>query len=344
VPLPEGIHTVRAGGRTYYYWHPGRGTASAGQRRRIPGDPSDPAFWAFLGAAGADIGDEPGTLAHALEAWQTSPAWAALSPVTRDNYDRYATAMLDRWADWAMASIGRAELTGWRRSYGDRVQSANAAMAVARSFWGWAINEQLAAENPAAGIQNHRTSPRQAPPWPQWALRLTEDHPRWEIRAFVALARYTGQRTADIVAMTLRQFAGIPASGGRVEVIQAKTGTALSIPMHPRLARIVDEARARGSIAVFPARDGRPISAENFRGTFRREMARPAMSRLRAAGLSPHGLRALVTNHLLEVGCTEAQVSAITGMSMGVVARYARARDQVKLSDQAMAKWTEGDR
>ena len=48
VVLPEGVHTVRTKGRTYYYWHPGRGSANAPPARRIPGDPTDPAFWQFL--------------------------------------------------------------------------------------------------------------------------------------------------------------------------------------------------------------------------------------------------------------------------------------------------------
>jgi hypothetical protein len=43
VKLPEGVEKVRAKGRTYYYWNPGRKTDREGERVRLPGDPTAPA-------------------------------------------------------------------------------------------------------------------------------------------------------------------------------------------------------------------------------------------------------------------------------------------------------------
>ena len=34
--LPEGVERVRAKGRTYYYWNPGRGTKRQRERVRLP--------------------------------------------------------------------------------------------------------------------------------------------------------------------------------------------------------------------------------------------------------------------------------------------------------------------
>ena len=59
------------------------------------------------------------------------------------------------------------------------------------------------------------------------------------------------------------------------------------------------------------------------------------------AGLSPHGLRALAHNQLLEVGCSTAEVSAITRRSLQMVERYARARNQERLARRAMARWVD---
>ncbi len=58
------------------------------------------------------------------------------------------------------------------------------------------------------------------------------------------------------------------------------------------------------------------------------------------AGLSPHGLRALAVNTLLEAGCTPAEVAGITDQSLGIIERYARQRDQRKFARRAMGKWT----
>jgi hypothetical protein len=46
---------------------------------------------------------------------------------------------------------------------------------------------------------------------------------------------------------------------------------------------------------------------------------------------------------LLDVGCTTAQVAAITRQSMQMVEHYARRRDQRKLAQVAMGKWVAGN-
>lgn len=108
--------------------------------------------------------------------------------------------------------------------------------------------------------------------------------------------------------------------------------------MHPGLDRIVDEARCRGSVVLFPRRKGgTPMSAQDFRAMFYRELARPEFAPIRAAGLPPHGFCAGAHNKLLEAGCSTAEVSAITGRSLQMVERCARARDQEKLARRAMA-------
>src|SRR5215475_4753315 len=57
VELPRGVHRVVSRGREYWSYHPGRGTANAGKRVRLPNDPQSPEFWAALrgliGAGGA---------------------------------------------------------------------------------------------------------------------------------------------------------------------------------------------------------------------------------------------------------------------------------------------------
>jgi site-specific recombinase XerD len=52
---------------------------------------------------------------------------------------------------------------------------------------------------------------------------------------------------------------------------------------------------------------------------------------------SPHGLRKAASRHLAEAGCTAKQIQSITGhMSLGVVATYTAAADQVHQAEGAM--------
>ena len=46
--LPKGVHRVVSRGREYFYWQPGRNTASPGERVKLPSDPQSPEFWAML--------------------------------------------------------------------------------------------------------------------------------------------------------------------------------------------------------------------------------------------------------------------------------------------------------
>jgi integrase len=83
---------------------------------------------------------------------------------------------------------------------------------------------------------------------------------------------------------------------------------------------------------------GRPWTSDGFRASF--------ATAKKAAGWTEratfHGLRKNAVIALLDVGCTTAQVAAITRQSMQMVEHYARRRDQRKLAQVAMRKWSEG--
>ncbi len=151
----------------------------------------------------------------------------------------------------------------------------------------------------------------------------------------MAFGHYTGQRTADVVRMSLRDIVN-----GEIRVLeQKKRGKELWIPIHPRLTPIIAEARKRGSIYIIPKANGQPQTADNFRSLFRREVRMGDLRPIGEAGLSPHGLRVLAVNTLLEIGSTPAEVSGITDQTLGVVEKYARQRDQRKLARREMDKW-----
>lgn len=60
---------------------------------------------------------------------------------------------------------------------------------------------------------------------------------------------------------------------------------------------------------------------------------------LQQRGLVFHGLRKSAVVFMLEAGCTDAEVSAVTGQSRQMVEHYARLVDQEKLAASAVVKW-----
>ncbi len=333
--LPSGTWCIRVKGKVYCYNQPGRGSKNPGERVRVPYTPDDPKFWQWHQEKGLWGIQESGTLGDAVEQWLASPTYKKKAEETRRAYLRFADLMIDRWDARPIDSITREDMLEWRREMEDRAPTANHAMKVARTFWKWAIGATLAQNSPAKGVEDFDTDPEQADPWPDWAVQLAAEKGRWEIRAFVALALYTGQRTADVVKMSLRDIVN-----GEIRVLeQKKKGKELWIPLHPRLAPIISEARERGSIYIICKANGKPQTAPNFRALFYREVRMGDLRQIGEAGLSPHGLRALAVNTLLEAGCAAAEVAGITDQSLGVIERYSRQRNQRKLARRAMDKW-----
>ena len=60
---------------------------------------------------------------------------------------------------------------------------------------------------------------------------------------------------------------------------------------------------------------------------------------IKKQGLVFHGLRKSAVVILLEAGCTDAEVSAITGQSRQMVEHYSRQVNQRKLAASAILKW-----
>src|SRR5271166_4458305 len=92
-------------------------------------------------------------------------------------------------------------------------------------------------------------------------------------------------------------------------------------------------------ILAFTSSLGCPWTSDGFRTSWGKELDREIMSPLRQAGLVFHGLRKSAVVFLLEAGCTDAEVSAITGQSRQMVEHYAKQVNQNKLAAAAVLKW-----
>jgi integrase len=146
-------------------------------------------------------------------------------------------------------------------------------------------------------------------------------------RLAFALLLYTAQRRSDVI-----KFGHQHIRNGAIHLRQKKTGTFLSIPIHPELAAIIDAA---GTGALFlVTKSGKSYSPNDFSDQFR-EWCDEAGLPVRC---SAHGLRKAACRRLAEAGCSANQIAAISGhKTLKEVERYTRAADQVRLATQAMA-------
>jgi integrase len=163
-----------------------------------------------------------------------------------------------------------------------------------------------------------------------------------------ALALYTGQRQGDVLAMTRAKV-----GNGLIEVKQEKTSRELVIPAHQKLLAVLATMKSSG-VQILTNTRGLPWTQNGFRASWNGALEQPKqkydvlpnahpLGPIKRAGLVFHGLRKSAVVMLLEVGCTTAEVQAITGQSMQMVEHYAKQVNQKKLAASAILKWERGE-
>ena len=143
-------------------------------------------------------------------------------------------------------------------------------------------------------------------------------------RLAFALLLYTGQRRSDVVRMGCQHV-----RDGVLTVRQQKTGTKLSIPVHPTLQAILNAVS--DNLTFLTTQFGKPFTSNGFGNWFRNQCNAPQCS--------AHGLRKAAARRLAEAGCTAHEIASITGhASLKQIAHYTRAADQGRLASAAMEK------
>jgi integrase len=272
----------------------------------------------------------PGTVAALIVDYLRGPAFANLKPSSQTSYrivlDRFGTKHGHR----LVRDMPRDKVAAYVHEIGaERPGMANLTRSVLCKLLAHAVRLGYRNDNPVAEIDRYKLGTRHT--WTDAQLAAFES--RWPLgtreRLAYALLLYTGQRGGDVVRMRRQDIAG-----GCIAVVQQKTGTALSIPIHSGLAEAM-KAGPRNGLHLIGDPNGRPIS-------------RPALTKLikhavKAAGLPPeclpHGLRKATTRLLAEGGASAKQIASISGhKSLHEIERYTAAADQKHLSRAAMNK------
>lgn len=122
-------------------------------------------------------------------------------------------------------------------------------------------------------------------------------------------------------------------SDGGVNIRQGKTGARLLVPLTPAL-RAVLASTPKDGLTVCAQTNGKPTS---YRGAADLIMA--VRRKIGAEAFDIHSLRHTVASELLEAGCTDEQIAAVTGhASLASVKRYTATARQISRAKEAMEK------
>jgi integrase len=125
---------------------------------------------------------------------------------------------------------------------------------------------------------------------------------------------------------------------GNIEVVQEKTGKKVWIPIHRDLKAVLS-SMPRRSVKILTNLDGVPWTKDGFRSQWAHQMDCIELESGACCGMVFHGLRKSAVCMLLESGCSDAMVSAITGQSRQMVEHYSHEINQHKLAATAILAW-----
>jgi hypothetical protein len=321
VKLPPHVHAVTARGKPYYYFQPHRATARERERVKLPGDPSNAdgtpnaEWWDFYRKCAGEPAPKVAadSFSALIAAYKASPEWRQLSAKTQQTYNSYLVEIEHKSGGLRAAGVEARHVLALRDQKADMPAAANYIVRALPAMLTWSIPRGYRRDNPCLHFKQLKGGEGYAP-W-DWdhIIHFRENVSKPGLWWVAALALYSGQRQSGDLGMLL---SGI--SDGFLSVVQQKTGKKLRIPMHKDLRAVLQEIPKR-TVTVLSNTYGQPWTSDGFRTSWGKELDRKAMAPLRKAGLVFHGLRKSAVVFLLEAGCTDAEVSAITGQLLQMV-------------------------
>jgi integrase len=302
----------------------------------LPGKPGSPEFQIAYNAAIAaltvrEIGkakSAPGSVSAAIAAYYRDYRFLSLAPVTQKN----RRAILERFR----TQHGEKRLAGLQRAHVAVILGAKRPFAARnwvkalRGLMQYAVAAGLIKSDPTAAFEPAKARPGRIHTWTEEEIvQFEAQHPIGSrARLAMALLLYTGQRRGDVVRMGPQHI-----RQGVLIVTQQKTGTSLTVPIHPRLAEILAATQC-GHLAFLVTAAGAPFSAAGFGNLFREWCDKAGLSQC-----SAHGLRKAACRRLAEIGCSAPEIAAISGhKSLKEVQRYIEEADQARLAQAAMRR------
>jgi integrase len=272
----------------------------------------------------------PGTVAAALSGYYGSLDFANLAEGTRRERRRILEHFRVEHGDKRLAFLKREHIEKMIAAKSSTPGAAANFLVAIQALLRYAIAVGLRTDDPTIGIRRPKIRSAGIYTWTEQDIAAFEAfHPIGSrARLALALLLYTAQRRSDVVTLGRQHI-----RDGVIHIRQRKTGNVLQIPIHPELQLSLDAMPAE-NLTFLVNYCGKPLTPGAFAVWFRRECSKAGVPKC----ASVHGLRKAACRRLAEAGCSEKEISAISGhLSLREVARYTRAADQARMARSAIS-------
>ncbi len=296
-----------------------------GKKTRLRAKPDTPEFFLEYNQAIGNISKSRGAKSIKFGSFRylcvryfASPEFNRLAKRTRIRRRQILDSICEAHGDKRFTQMRGKDVRMLRDAKAHVPESANAIIKALRPMFDWAIEAEIARENPARGVKYLRNKSDGFIPWTQEEMERFEE--RWPTgskpRLAYSIMRWLGVRRSDAVPLG-RQHCKSGLATFRIK----KTGRTISIPILPELQKELDAAPVNMTFLV--TQYGKPFSDAGFGMRFKEWCD--------AAGVSKraHGLRKSRAIELAEGGATVNELMAYFGWETASEAiRYTKAAQQ----------------
>ena len=303
----------------------------------LPGPLYSPEFWqayqACMSAPKREVGarfTKPGTMNEVIVSYYRSAEFLSLKESTKTTYRGIIERFRKEHGDKRVAKLQRKHVRKMIQARSDTPAAANNLLRIIHLLMRHAMDLDMRPDDPTVGIRKFSIRSEGHRTWEESAIDdYVKKHPPGT-RAHLALILllYTGLRRSDVVRVGPQHI-----RDGYLTIRQTKTGTEVSIPVHPRLREALDQAKPDSMVYLTTAY-GKPFTANGFGNWFRDKVQAAGL-----ANLSAHGLRKSISRRLAEAGCTPHEIMAITGhRNLKEVELYTAAANRRRMAQSAMGR------
>ncbi|MER8975295.1 tyrosine-type recombinase/integrase [Mesorhizobium sp. M0800] len=279
---------------------------------------------------------QPGTIAALILSYYGSADFRNLAKASQKTYRNALERLRVDYGTGSVVKLERKHVLKMMDKKAEHPGAANELLKMTKLLMGRAIDMGMRKDDPTLRIRRMKIKSGGFITWEEEDIIAFYEAHEEGTRARLALdlLLFTGQRRSDVIGMGRQHV-----RNDVLSIRQQKTGTAVSIPLHPYLKGILD-ARPHDNLTYLLTQYEKPFQPESFTNWFRvcvREAGLREDLASGAMGLSPHGLRKACSRRLAQAGCTPHQIRAITGhKKLDEIVRYTEAVDQMRLAHQAM--------
>jgi integrase len=330
----KGINSITkrlADGTARTYWYAWKGGPP------LRGEPGTLEFIAsYNEAVTRKVVTPQGTLLSVLQAYQQSENFCGLANETRRGYRLIIVRIEKEFSDFPLAALTDRRTRGVFMIWRDKVavasgrRMADYAWAVFARVLSWGLDRGLVLANPCARGGKLYRGTRRENVWTAADEATFFERAPAQLHLPLLLALWTGQRQGDLLRLPWSAY-----DGKTIRLRQSKTGARVVVPVGAPLKAALDSVPKVSPIILVNS-NGKPWSSPGFRTAWVRGCRAAGIT-----GLTFHDLRGTAVTRLALVGCTVAEIAAVTGHSLRDVhmildARYL-ARDPA-LSENAIRK------